>query len=456
MTDTLGHHLTRTLALGLPLVGSQVAQILIGLTDTLMLGRYSVDALAAATLSSSYFFTLFVLGSGFAVACMPMAAGALAQHDEVRVRRVARMGLWLSLGTGLLMAPVMIWSEPILLALGQKAQVAADAQKYLRIAGLGMIPALLTATFRSHLSALERTRIVLIATLAGAGLNVVLNWLLIFGALGFPEMGLRGAATASVAVQVLTTLILALYATRGPDMARFDLLRNIHRPDWPIMGDIFRLGWPIGLTHVSESGLFAGSALMMGWLGTVPLAAHGVAIGIAALTFMVHMGLSQAATVRVGRAWGQGDVPGLRRAALAAAILSGGAVLGAVWLYLGAGEFVVGLFIDRSDPDAGAILTLGVQLLVVAALFQLVDAGQVMALGFLRGVQDTRRPMIYAIVAYWVLGLPAGYVLGFPLGLGPEGIWLGLVVGLLAATVALTVRFLRITAIPVLPVTSRS
>ncbi|MGC1262281.1 MAG: MATE family efflux transporter, partial [Jannaschia helgolandensis] len=314
-----------------------------------------------------------------------------------------------------------------------------------RVAGFGMIPALLTATFRSHLSALERTRIVLVATLVAAGLNIALNWLLIFGNLGFPEMGLRGAALASVAVHVLTTLVLALYATRGPDMARFDLLRNIHRPDWPAFGEIFRLGWPIGLTHLSESGLFTGSALMMGWLGTVPLAAHGVAIQIAALTFMVHLGLSSAATVRVGRAWGMGDAGALRRAAIAAGLLSGIVVALSLVMYLGFGEWIVSNFIDPTDPDAAAILTLGTHLLVLAALFQLVDAGQVMALGFLRGVQDTRRPMIYAIVSYWVLGIPASYLLGFPLGLGPDGIWLGLVVGLAAATVALMTRFVRIT-----------
>ena len=445
MSDRLSLHLRRTLILGLPLVGSQLAQILIGLTDTLMLGRYSVAALAASTLSTSFFFAMFVLGSGFAVACMPMAAIALARDDEVRVRRIARMGLWLSLATGLAMAPLMIFSEPILLALGQRASVAADAQSYLRVAGFGMIPALLTATFRSHLSALERTRIVLVATLVAAGLNIALNWLLIFGNLGFPEMGLRGAALASVAVHVLTTLVLALYATRGPDMARFDLLRNIHRPDWPAFGEIFRLGWPIGLTHLSESGLFTGSALMMGWLGTVPLAAHGVAIQIAALTFMVHLGLSSAATVRVGRAWGMGDAGALRHAAIAAGLLSGIVVALSLVMYLGFGEWIVSNFIDPTDPDAAAILTLGTHLLVLAALFQLVDAGQVMALGFLRGVQDTRRPMIYAIVSYWVLGIPASYLLGFPLGLGPDGIWLGLVVGLAAATVALMTRFVRIT-----------
>ena len=442
----LRHHLSRTLVLGLPLVGSQVAQILIGVTDTLMLGRYSVSALAAATISSSYFFSLFVLGSGFAVAVMPMAAQAVGRGDEVRVRRVARMGLWLSVLTGVALLPLTAFSEPILLALGQQPAVAADAQSYLRIAGIGMVPWLLVATLRSHLSALERTRIVLVATLLAAPANAALNWLLIFGNWGAPELGLRGAAIASVAVQAMTLGVLTLYATRGPGMARFDLLRNIHRPDWPAFGEIFRLGWPIGLTHVAESSLFAGTALMMGWLGTVPLAAHGIAIQIAALTFMVHLGLSSAVTVRVGQAWGQGDGAGLRLAAAAAAILSAGAVVLAVALYIGAGPWLIGAFLDAADPDAPAILALGVHLLALAALFQLVDAGQVMSLGMLRGVQDTRRPMLYAILSYWTLGIPASYALGFVLGWGPTGIWLGLVVGLAAATAALLTRFVRLTA----------
>lgn len=457
MTAPLRHHIARTLILGLPLVGSQIAQILIGVTDTLMLGRYSVAALAAATIATSYFFSLFVLGSGFAIAVMPMAAQALGRADEVRVRRVTRMGLWLSLLTGLALLPAMWWSGPILRALGQAPQVAADAQGYLRIAGLGMVPWLLVATLRSHLSALERTRIVLAATLLAAPANAGLNWLLIFGNWGFPEFGLRGAAMASVAVQALTLVVLLGYAMRGPGMARFDLLRNIHRPDWPAFGEIFRLGWPIGLTHVAEASLFSATALMMGWLGTVALAAHGIAIQIAALTFMVHLGLSSAVTIRIGHVWGQGDMIALRRASLAAGMLSAAAVVLAVALYLGAGPWLIGLFLDRTASDAPAILALGVHLLALAALFQLVDAGQVMALGMLRGIQDTRRPMIYAIVAYWTLGIPASYGLGFGLGLGPTGIWLGLVVGLAAAMAALLVRFLRLTSgLSDAPATSRS
>ena len=456
MAEPLSLHLRRTLILGLPLVGSQVGQVMIGLTDTLMLGRYSVEALAAATISHSAFFTLFVLGSGFAVACMPLAASALGRDDEVQVRRVARMGIWLSVLTGLVMMPLFFWSGALLSALGQTPEVAAGGQAYLRIAGWGMVPALLLATFRSHLSALERTRIVFLATLAAAGLNAAVNWLLIFGNLGFPELGLRGAAIASLGVQVLSVTVLAVYAARGPDMARFELFRNPLRPDWPIFGDIFRLGLPVGLTHLSEAGLFSASAVMMGWIGTIALGAHGIAVGVAALTFMIHMGLSQAATVRVGRAWGQGDTAAVRRAALAAATLSGVAVGLSLVLYLGFGEQVVGLFLDRADPEAPAILALGVTLLSLAALFQLVDAGQVMALGFLRGVQDTRVPMVYAIVSYWLVGIPTSYLLGFVADLGPRGIWLGLVAGLLAAMAALTLRFVRLTGEAAPLLTSRS
>ncbi len=441
--QTLSSHLKATLSLGLPLVGSQVAQILIGVTDTLMLGRYSVPALAAGTLGATVFFTIFVLGSGFANAVMPMSAQAVARSDETQARRVARMGLWLSLAFSLAVLPLFIWSGPIMQALGQAPGLAQDVQAYLHIAGFGIVPYLLMATLRSHLSALERTRIVLWATLVAVAVNIALNWVLIFGNLGFPELGLRGAAIASVAVQVTAFVVLAIYAAQGPGMARFELFRNIHRPDWPAFFQIFRLGWPIGLTGLAESGLFAASALMMGWMGTVPLAAHGIAIQIAALTFMVHMGLASAATVRVGHAFGRNDAEGLRRAAFAASLLSGAAVLGACVLYFGAGTVLIGAFIDHADPDAPAILALGVSLLTVAALFQLVDAGQVMALGFLRGMNDTRLPMIYALLSYWVLGIPASYLLGFTAGLGPHGLWLGLTVGLAAAAGTLGARFLR-------------
>jgi MATE family multidrug resistance protein len=456
MTPAFAHDLRRTLALGLPLAGGQVAQVLIGFTDAIMLGRYSVAALAAGSLGATVFFTVFVFGAGFAQAVMPVAASAAAQDDATSVRRATRMGLWLSAAFGVAIYPLFWFSGPILLALGQEEGVAADAQTYLRIAGLGMLPALLTATLRSHLGALERPRIVLWAVIAAGILNVGLNWVLIFGNLGAPELGVAGAAWASLGVHGLTTAILWAYALRGPGMAAYELARNPARPDWPVMGRLFRLGWPIGLTHLAEGSLFVASGLMMGWLGAVALAAHGVALQIASLVFMVHLGLSAAATIRVGRARGAGDADGLRRAALAAAILSGAMVVLATVFYWGAGAWVVSWFVTEADPDAPAILELGARLLVLAAVFQLVDAGQVMALGMLRGLQDTRVPMIYAVASYFGIGIPASYVLGFPLGLGPDGIWWGLVIGLTAASAVLTGRFLRLAAAPAAPLTSRS
>ncbi|WP_308917333.1 MATE family efflux transporter [Jannaschia sp. LMIT008] len=438
--------MTRTLTLGLPLVGSQVAQMLIGLTDTLMLGRYSVPALAAGTLGATFFFTLFLLTSGFAYGIIGLSSDAAGRGDERGVRRAARMGLWLAVLAGLAAMPIMFLSGPILTALGQPADVVIQAEAYLRIVALGLVPALFTVTIRSHLSALERTRIVLWVTLAGVALNVGLNAILIFGAGPFPELGVRGAAWASVGVNVAMGAMLALYAARGPGMARWELFRNPLRPDWQAFGQVFRLGWPIGLTHVSESGLFAASALMMGNLGTRELAAHGIAIQIAGATFMVHLGLSQAATVRVGRYAGQGDRGGLRDAAVAAFALSGIAVALAMALYWFAGGTMVGAFLDPGDPQAATILSLGVGLLLVAGLFQLVDAGQVMALGCLRGLQDTKRPMIYAVLAYWGCGIPVSYLFGFHTALGAYGVWLGLCVGLAVAAILLTVRFWRLVA----------
>ena len=296
--------------------------------------------------------------------------------------------------------PVLWYSELILLMAQQVPRTASDTQDYLRIAMFGLVPALLTATLRSHLSALERTRIVFWATVVAVVLNFGLNWLLIFGNAGAPELGIRGAAWASVLSHSATAGLLALYAARGPGMARWELFRNLWRADWEILVRLFRLGWPVGLTLASESALFTGTALMMGAIGSVPLAAHGIVMQVAATTFMLHLGISQAATVRVGRFAGQRNSVELRRAAVAALALSGVAVALSVIVYLGAGRWIVAAFLDESDSQAPSILSLGVALMWVAALFQLVDAAQVMALGFLRGVQDTRWPMALASVAF--------------------------------------------------------
>lgn len=434
-------HARATLALGLPLIGSHLAQMALHVVDTVMLGWYGVAELAAVVIGGSSFFVVFILGSGFAQAVMPMVAASLGEGDETQVRRDTRMGLWLSLGYGVLTYPLFWNSGAVLLALGQKPEVAALAQDFLRVAGLGMVPALLVMALKSYLAALERTQVVLWVTLAAVGVNGVLNWFLIFGNGGAPELAVVGSAIASLAVQVLTLAVLAVYAGWLPELRRFRLWQRFWRPDWTAMARVFRLGWPIGVTGLAESGMFQASALMMGWIGTVQLAAHGIAMQVASLTFMVHLGLSNAVTVRTGFADGAGDAAALRVAALTGIALSLGFGALTVVLLLAAPVPILSLFLDMTKPEAAEIVAFGTVLLALAAVFQIMDAMQVMALGLLRGVRDTRVPMALAAVSYWMIGIPTSYILAFKFGFGGVGLWVGLCVGLMAAASSLMWRF---------------
>lgn len=444
----LSGHIRAVLTLGLPLVGGHLAQFAIGLTDTVMLGWYGVTELAAVTLGASFFFVLFMLGSGFAIAVMPLVAASAGSGDERGIRRATRMGLWLSLGFALLSMPLMIWSVPILQLLGQSEELAEMAGAYLRIAGWGLIPALLVMTLKSYLAALERTQIVFWMTLVGALVNAAANYLLIFGNFGLPELGLRGAAVASVVTQLVTLVGVVFYARAA--LPEHSLFQRLWVADFEMLSRVFRLGTPIGLTGLSEVSLFATSALMMGWLGTVPLAAHGIAIQLASATFMVHLGLSNAATIRAGNAFGRGDRQHMARGAIVVSAASLVIAIFASILFLAAPEPLLSLFLDPDAPARPEIIALGVGLLAMAALFQLVDGMQVIALGLLRGVQDTTVPMIMAAISYWAVGLSTSYVLGFSLGLGGIGVWLGLVLGLSAAALLLMLRFWR-HALPQVP-----
>ncbi len=437
--QTWAEHIRALLLLGVPLIASNLAQFVIGLTDMLMLGWYDVAALAAATLATSLFFLLFLIGIGFANAVAPLVAAAVSAGEETEVRRVTRMGLWLSVIFGLAATLPLMWSGALFRAIGQDEALAGLAQDYLRIAGWGLIPALLGTVLRSYLSALELTAMILWATLGAALLNAGLNYMLIFGNWGAPELGIRGAAIASVGTALLTLVILLVYALWK--VPQYQLLRRLWKPDMAAMGRVFRLGLPIGLTALAESGLFAGSAVLVGWIGTLELAAHGIALQLASAAFMLHLGLSQAVTVRAGRAFGRQDEAALRRGALVAHAISAGFSIATVILFLAMPETLIGLFVDPGDPLRSEVIAIGVTLIVLAALFNLTDGAQVVALGLLRGVQDATVPMIHAVISYWLVGIPVSLVLGFWLGMGAVGVWLGLVVGLAVAAVLLTWRF---------------
>ncbi len=436
---TFGGQTRALLTLGLPLIGSQLAQVAIQTTDVLMLGWYDILALAGASLAAPIYIAIYIFGSGFAIGVMPLVASAAGTEDDRSVRRVTRMGLWLSIAFGIVVTPLFLYFESFFVAIGQTADVAEQGGLYMAYAGFGILPGLIIMVMRSYLSALELTRIVLLATVATFFLNIAINYALIFGNWGAPELGIVGAAIASVIGHIFGMVILVVYAlVKTP---QYTLFQNFQRPDWEAMARVFHLGWPIGITLLSEIGLFAIASVMMGWVGTIALAAHGIALQIASITFMVHLGLSQAITVRAGRAWGRSDAVTLRLACLSALMLSAIAVLVTITVFIVLPEALIGVFIDPSDPNRMEILAVGTALLAVAALFQAVDAGQAMALGMLRGVQDTKVPMIVAAFSYWGVGVPTSYLLGFTFGLDGVGIWLGLSVGLAVAAVLLQVRF---------------
>ncbi|GGE23589.1 putative multidrug resistance protein NorM [Aureimonas endophytica] len=436
-----GAHLRATFGLGAPLAGAQLAQIAINVTDTLMVGRLGATELAAAVLGTQAFFVVWIFGGGFAQAAMPIAAAAEGRGDRTGVRRSIRMGFWVVALYGLLMLAPLWHFEAVLLALGQTPETARLAGAFMRILEWGLVPALLVAGARSALSVTGHTGTILLVTIGGAAANAVLNWGLIFGNLGLPALGLEGSALASAITNTLMALAMLVYCARAPRLQAYRFFQRIWRPDWPAFREVLRLGWPISTTIVAEVGLFTASTVMMGWLGAVALAAHGIALQLASIAFMIPLGLSQAATVRVGTAFGAGDWTNLRRAAwtaIAAAIASG--LAGAI-LFWTVPDALVGFYLDPAAPSASAVLTTGVQLVAVAAAFQMIDCLQVVSSGVLRGLADTRIPMVIALVSYWAIGMPIAYGFAFGLGMGGIGIWTGLAAGLLAAAVLMTGRF---------------
>lgn len=432
-------HVRAILVLGVPLVGGHMAQMGIGLTDTIMVGWYGAEALATVTLANTLFFTLFLFGCGFAWAVMPMVASYAAEGDNRQVRRATRMGLWLSALFCVVMFPLLWWSEALLRALGQTPDIAAEAQVYLRVLAFGLLPALVTMTLKSYLAALEKTQVVFWVTVVALPYNALANYALIFGKFGFPELGLQGAAIASLSTHVVSMLVVVAYILAF--VRTHSLFQRIWKPDNEMLVQVFRLGVPIGLTSLSETGLFAASAIMMGWLGTIPLAAHGIALQLASMLFMLHLGLSNAATVRAGNAFGRRDWPHMARGGVVALALSAFVAAITMVLFVAVPEPLIAIFLDPEDPARADIIEMGITLLILAAVFQLVDGAQVVVLGLLRGVQDARVPMVYAAVSYFGIGLPAAYVLGFVLDWGATGIWIGLVLGLAGAAVLLNHRF---------------
>jgi MATE family multidrug resistance protein len=434
--------LRATLALAWPLILANVTQQVIQATDVLLMGRLGATQLAAATLALNLTFTFNVFLLGLVTAASPMMATALGQRfNAVRdVRRTFRAGLWLLIFT---IPPYwfVLWHVgAIMRAFGEAPELAVEGQTFLRAYMWATGPWLVFQLLRNFVAALERPRVVLWLSIGGIGLNALLSWSLMFGHFGLPALGLVGGGIGSTLTWLAICGALILITARERRFRRFHLFGRFWRLDAERTLAMARLGWPIGITLGLEMGVFALAAYFMGWIGAPAIAAHAVALQIAALTFMVPLGLGQAVTVRVGLALGRRDEAGITRAGWTAWVLGVGFMGAMALLMWSFPRFLVTLFLS-DVPQNYLVIGLAISFLRVAAAFQLFDGAQVIGAGMLRGLHDTRWPLLFALVGYWVVGLGIGSWLAFAADWKGVGIWIGLATGLASVAALMLSRW---------------
>ncbi len=437
-----GRESSALIRLALPIILTGLADMAINATDIVMMGWLGPQALAAGILGGHFYAFLHFFALGVLAAVAPMIAQALGARKFRMVRRSVRQGLWVALALALPGVVVVLNARPILEALGQSVALTPLSEAYLDARAWGYLPGLWFLVLAHFCAAHSRPRAILCVTLVAIAVNALGNYGLMFGNFGLPRLELTGAGVSSALVDSFAALALLSFVLTDRRFRRYHVLARIWRADWARFREIFRVGLPIAGTVLAEIGLFLGSSLLLGWLGEAQLAGHAVAIQCAAIAYMIPYGLGQAATVRVGLAAGAGDAAGAARAGWTALVWGCGfMVLPALTFWLWARP-LVGVFLDLADPANRAALDFAVAFLGIAAVFQLVDGAQCIANGALRGLKDTRVPMLLACLSYWLVGYGAALVFGFQLGWGGVGVWVGLAFGLATAALALTWRFI--------------
>lgn len=434
-----------TLALAWPIVLTNVAQIAMTTTDVMILGRLGPEALAAGGLGANLYFALIIFGIGVTAAVSPMLARALGENRfAVReVRRTVRQGLWISVLLALPMWAVFWFAAPVLRAIGQNPDLAAQAQTYMRGMMWGAMPFLGYLVLRHFVAALERPRAALLVTFAGVAFNAVANIVLVFGLYGLPKLGIFGSGLATSLSNLLLFIGMAAIVLTDKKFRRYHLFGFFWHRDFPRLRALWRLGLPIGAALTFEVTIFNAAAFLMGLIGTASLAAHMIAIQIASFTFMIPMGIAQAATVRIGIADGAGDRHGVTRAGWCAYALAMAVMISTAAVMIFKPLWPIQAFIRMDDPANAEVIRLAISFLLVAGFFQIFDGAQVMGAGLLRGLHDTRVPMIFAAIGYWGIGLPLGAFLAFTLRMEGHGIWIGLAAGLGAVAALMLMRWAR-------------
>lgn len=430
----------RTLTLAFPIIVGHLSQMLMGITDSVMIGRIGAVELAASAFANVLFTVSFITGIGILMSVSVLVARAHGAKQSRDCAEYLRHGIWLGVGLALAGMAMMFGAALRLDHFGQPAEVVAAVEPYLQLIAFSLVPTLLFQVFRQFSEAVGHPWGPMAILLGGVALNVVLNWVLIYGNLGAPALGLAGAGWATLIARITAATVLWLWLRQRSEVRAEWPARNAN-PRWfaPIsrshLRAMFGIGIPAAGQLLFEAGAFAAAALMMGWIGTIALAAHQIALNCAACVFMVPLGLSIATSVRIGRAVGENNAAALRPIGFGS--LATGVCFAVVFtvIFALAGKFIVAGFTHDT-----AVVALAARLLIVAAIFQVFDGGQAIAAGALRGMADVKIPTVITFTAYWIIALPTGYFLGVR-GIGPLGVWYGLAAGLAFAAVLLARRF---------------
>ncbi len=435
----------QTLRLAGPLAAANLLQMMVYAIDVIFVARLGQEALAASSLAIALFGLINWCLSGLTGAVAPLISAELGQrrHAVREIRRSVRMALWLAAISSLVGMGICLLGEPLMLLTGQDPRVSARAGDFLAILMIALVPQIASNVLRTFVAAMGRPYFATAITALAIVINALGNWAFVFGNLGAPAWGLAGSAVSSCLTAVATFIAYVVAIQTDRRLRRYHVFGRLWRPEWQRFNELVRIGLPIAATILAEAGLFSGAAFLMGRIGPAELAGHTVALQIAAFAFQVPFGIGQAATIRVGYHYGAGDRAGIARAGWVALVAGTGFMACTSALMLFATRPIIGLYVDPDSPANAALVAFAAQFMMVAAAFQLFDGMQAVAAGALRGLQDTRVPMLVAIFSYWVPGAAVSIGLGLFTPLAGLGVWLGLLVALVIVAALLLWRWNR-------------
>ena len=433
-------HFRKTISLSVPVIVAQLGLVLMGVIDNMMIGDVGYEYLSAASLANSIFFIITVLGIGITFAISALVAEADAAGKPGICSNYLQQGIWVSIFTSVILA-VLIWCGSLLLPfLNQPEQDVELAQPYLNILSISVLPMLMFMAFKQFSDGLSLTRPAMYITLAGLIFNTFANWLLIYGNWGFPKLELTGAGYGTLCSRIFMMILMVAYILFNARFKKYQILSGLGRLDLSVIKKIIRIGIPSGFQYFFEVGAFGGAVLLIGLIGMKERSAHQIVISMAATAYMVTTGFAAGATIRVGNALGKRDYVNMQRAGFAGIILSTVFMTFSAIVFLLGRYWIPSLFVEDQE-----VLKLAAGLMIITAFFQVFDGIQAVAIGILRGLQDVAFPTAITFIAYWLIALPVGSLLAFPLGMGLKGIWYGFVISLAFAAVSLTYRFWKLT-----------